>query len=250
MPLEMKAIILAAGQGKRLLPYTEGKPKCLVEIEGRPILEWQILVLSSQGVKEIVVMVGYQAEKVRTFLEKFKDLSIRTIVNPDYETTDNLWTCWLATSEMNEDFILLNGDTLFEPRVLSKLLSSARPPATITINRKENYDEDDMKVIEEGGLLKHVGKKLDLARVNGESIGLLAFLKEGPQIFREILSEIVAGNEAQRRWFLSAVDEMAQRHPVWICDITGLSWCEIDFPEDLEDGQRVVQKIKEDLSIK
>ncbi len=246
----MKAIILAAGQGKRLLPYTKERPKCLVEIAGRPILEWQLLVLSSQGIKEVVVMVGYKAEMVKEFLKKFSDLSLRTLFNQDYEITDNLWTCWLATPEMEQDFLLLNGDTLFEPKVLKKLLSEAKAPATITINRKERYDEDDMKIIAEEGLLRHVGKRLDLSLVNGESIGLLAFLKEGPYLFRQVLSEIVAKNGAKKRWFLSAVDKMAQKYPVWICDITGLSWCEIDFPNDLEEGRKVVQKIKQALSLR
>ncbi len=245
-----KTIILAAGQGKRLLPYTQGKPKCLVEIQGRPILGWQLLVLLSQGIEEIVVMVGYRAQEVEEYLKKeFADLKIHTLYNPDYATTDNLWTCWLASPEMNKDFLLLNGDTLFEPQVLKRLLLQAKAPATITINRKESYDEDDMKVISQRGRLLEVGKGLDLSRVNGESIGLLAFLDEGPRIFRQILAEMITENNVKRRWFLSAVNEMARRYPVWICDITGLSWCEIDFPQDLKDGEKVVQKIKDSLSL-
>ena len=246
----MKAIILAAGQGKRLLPYTKDRPKCLVPVLGRPILEWELLVLLRRGIKEIVIMTGYRAELVEEFLAKrFPDEPIRTRHNPDYATTDNLYTCWLARPEMDQDFLLMNGDVLVEPEIVSRLLKDSHPPITITINRKETYDEDDMKVITRGEKLLRVGKDLPLPEVNGESIGLLAFLGDGPKIFQETVGEIIARRDPTKRWFLSAIDELAGRGQVFVCDITGLSWCEIDYPKDLLLAEKVAAKIKEALSL-
>ena len=246
----MKAIILAAGQGKRLLPHTKDRPKCLVPVAGRPVLEWEILVLLSRGLKEIVIMTGYRADLVESFLnQRFAGYPIRTHYNPDYATTDNLYTCWLAGAEMTEDFLLMNGDVLIEPEILTRLLKEARAPITLTINRKDTYDEDDMKVITSGKKLLRVGKDLPLSEVNGESIGLLTFLGEGPAIFRETVARITAARDPSKRWFLSAIDDIAQKGLVWICDITGLYWCEIDYPQDLVLAEKVALKIKEDLGL-
>ncbi len=246
----MKAIILAAGQGKRLLPYTEDRPKCLVPVLGRPILEWELLVLFAKGIEEVIIMTGYRAQLIENFLaEKFPGRPIRTKYNPDYATTDNLWTCWLARDEMKSDFVLMNGDVLVEPEIPARLFKEAKPPITITINRKDTYDEDDMKVITRGDKLLRVSKKLPLEEVNGESIGFLAFLGEGPSIFAETLDQIVAQRDPTKRWFLSAIDELAQKDLVWVCDITGLAWCEIDYPEDLVLAEKVAAKIKQALSL-
>ena len=246
--MDMKVIILSAGQGKRLLPLTKDKPKCLVRLEGQSILEWQIDVLHYAGLKDIVVVVGYQAEKVKHLLrQRYGASSPRLLFNPDYARTDNLWSCWRAREEMEGPFVLLNGDTIFEPEVLEKLLATNGYPVTVTINRKETYDADDMKVIFEGSRLLAVGKGLPLEQVGGESIGLLKFKAEGALLFRQALEEAVKEKDSAKRWYLSVIDRLAQRGLVGVCDITGLLWCEIDYPKDLIQAQAVVKRIQEVL---
>jgi len=244
----MKAIILSAGQGKRLLPLTKDRPKCLIGLEGQSILEWQVDVLHYAGIREIVVVVGYKAEKVESLLrQRYGPLAPRTIFNPDYDRADNLWSCWRAKGEMEGPFVLLNGDTLFEPEILERLLASKGYPITVTINRKKKYDDDDMKVVIQADRLLAIGKGLPLERVGAESIGLLKFDEEGARLFRESLDEAVKEKDSVKRWYLSVINHLAQRSVVGICDITGLRWCEIDYPKDLVQAGAVVKRIREVL---
>ena len=126
----MQAVILSAGQGKRLLPLTADQPKCNISIHGQSILEWQIQELLRCGIQAICVVVGFRADKVETLLtSRFESHSVTTLFNPFFSLADNLMSCWLARTAMREDFVLLNGDTLFETAVLEKLLQA--PPAPI-----------------------------------------------------------------------------------------------------------------------
>jgi len=119
----MKAIILSAGQGRRLLPFTERMPKCIVPVAGRPLIAWQIDALQRCGVDDITVVVGYGASEVEKLLaEIYGSHNIKTLYNPFFDSSDNLVSCWVARIEMQEEFLILNGDTLFEAAVLERLL--------------------------------------------------------------------------------------------------------------------------------
>ncbi len=244
----MKAIILSAGQGKRLFPLTEDLPKCLVKIDGLSILEWQLEVLCGCGIDDVVVVTGFQHEKIESVIEKrYPQQGIRTLYNPDYRHSDNMISCWKSIHEMDGDFILLNGDTLFEPQVLKRLINGAPGDITITISKKARYDADDMKVIISQSSLERVGKELPLDKVNGESIGLSLYRGDGPRIFRQALDKAVRQSGAERRWYLSVIDGLARQGLVKVVDVTGLSWCEIDFPRDLKAAKEVVTVIRKRL---
>ena len=233
----MKAIILSAGQGKRLRPLTNDTPKCLLAVRGdQPVLELQLRALAECGVDEAVVFVGFGAERVEEFVSQRAPTGIRvtTVFNPFYAVSDNLATCWLARSYMQDEFIILNGDTLFEPTVLRRLLASPSAPLTLAINQKQSYDDDDMKVsLSDGRRLVGVGKTLDPRIVDGESIGLMLFRPEGAERFRDTLSAAIRRPDATALWYLSIVNEMAQESIVTSVAITGLWWGELDSPEDL-----------------
>ena len=129
----MKAIILSAGQGTRLLPLTAEIPKCAISIHGQTVLEWQIDELMKSGVDDIVVVTGFATDKVEQLLaRRYDSQRVRTIFNPFYKVSDNLATCWIVRGEMTEDFILINGDTLFDTSVLKALLGSKPQPITVT----------------------------------------------------------------------------------------------------------------------
>ncbi len=242
----MKAIILSAGHGRRLLPLTANLPKCAVSIHGRSMLEWQIDELNKCGVRDICVVLGYGVEKVETLLvERYGQGHVRTLFNPFFSVADNLGTCWVAREEMTEDFILLNGDTLFQAPVLQALLASPMQPVTVTTDRKGYYDSDDMKVILDGERLLRIGKDLPLDRVHAESIGMLLFRGEGPALFRRTVEEVLRQPTGLKRWYLSVIDELAQRRPVWTCCIEGLPWGEVDCPADLKHAESVVRGIAE-----
>jgi choline kinase len=236
----MKAIILSAGQGRRLLPLTERTPKCALAVAGRPLLAWQLHEISQCDIDEVVVVTGFGADTVDEIAAATGSVPVRTLYNPFYALSDNLGTCWVARSEMTGPFVIINGDTLFEAAILRRLLATGgNNPVTLVTDRKSGYDADDMKVVVENGCLKRVGKALTDG-VNGESIGMMAFRGEGPALFSGTVAHMMRYGEGVSRWYLSAIDELAQAHPVRVCDIHGLSWCEVDEAEDLAHAQRVV----------
>lgn len=237
----MKAIILGAGQGRRLLPLTERMPKCCLQLAGRSMLEWQIEALAANDVEEVVVVTGFGRHLVDDVVSQIRAIPVRTLYNPFYALSDNLGTCWLARGEMNEPFVLINGDTLFENAVLKQLLSRAGAyPITLATDRKDQYDEDDMKIIADGQRLLRVGKRLDAALVNGESIGMMVFDQAGAGAFVRQLEQLMIGPDGLARWYLSAIDDLAQAGQAGICSIHGFGWCEVDDMDDLEHARKVV----------
>ena len=234
----MNAIVLSAGQGRRLLPLTERDPKCLLEVDGpHTVLELQLRTLARCGIRHATVVLGFGADRVERFLSgiRIPGLRVDTLFNPFFATSDNLATCWLARGAMTADFVLLNGDTLFEDRVLQRLLESPPAPITVTIDHKDSYDDDDMKVsIDASRRLLAIGKRLPPESVGGESIGMLCFRGTGVKGFRDELEKVIRTPEGLRAWYLSVVNEMAARIPIATASIDGLWWREIDSPEDLE----------------
>lgn len=238
----MKAIILSAGQGSRLLPLTEETPKCLLELGALTLLEWQIQNLVHSGVDEVVVVTGFAADKVEETLEAVArpELSVRTRFNPFYSVGDNLSTCWLVRDEMRQDFLLINGDTVFEAPIPDRLLRRATRPVTVAINRKPTYDSDDMKVRLNGDDLVEIGKTIDAKKINGESIGMMLFQGEGPRLFSDTLDRIMRTPAGLRSWYTSVVDGLAADGRVGWVNIEGLDWAEVDYHADLERAQKIV----------
>ena len=247
----MKAIILSAGQGRRLLPLTEVTPKCCLRPSGLSILEWQIRELSVAGVDEVVVVTGFGHEKVEEIVKRVKGIRARTLYNPFYAQSDNLGTCWIARGEMDGPFVLINGDTLFETDVMQRLFKDVtRYPITLATDQKISYDDDDMKIWAEGSRLCRVGKRLDLSHVNGESIGMMYFNADGAEVFVKKVEELMRQGDGLTRWYLSAIDELAQAGVVGISSIHGLSWCEVDDPVDLAYAETVVKTWPDRVSVK
>jgi len=241
----MRAIVLSAGQGKRLLPLTAAIPKCLLPVDGeRSVLELQLEALADCGVSRVSVVSGFGLERVERFLARspVAGLAVDVIYNPFFSVSDNLATCWVARESMGEDFVLLNGDTLFEPAVLRRLLGSRPRPITVTIDHKEDYDDDDMKVsLDDDGRLLAIGKALKPERVHGESIGMLCFRGTGPARFRAAVEHAMRTPEALRAWYLSVVNGLAQDGVVETASVRGLWWREIDSREDLEEARHALR---------
>src|SRR5210317_373301 len=178
---------------------------------------------------------------VDAIVGKVKGMNVRTLHNPMYAHTDNLGTCWEARSEMDGPFVLMNGDTLFEARVLQQLLACDKAyPVTIATDTKAHYDLDDMKVITDGDRLLKVSKQLDISLVSGESIGMMVFNQNGAKAFTDKLEEMMDKADALKLWYLSAIDQLASEGIVGTCAINGLSWCEVDDAADFAAAADVV----------
>ena len=239
-----KAVILSAGKGSRLLPLTADRPKCLLDLSGRTLLDRQIDALEAAGIEEIVVVTGFGEDQVdRTIAARGADgAKIRTLFNPFYHVADNLGSVWMARHHFDRDLLLLNGDTLIPPALVARVIAGACDEITVTIDRKPSYDADDMKVQEAGGRLLHIGKTLTAAQANAESIGMLAFRGEGRAAFIAVVEAAMRTPEGTTSWYLRAIDRLAQSRPVAVCSIEGIEWGEVDFPQDYETAGALAAK--------
>ena len=113
----MKAIVLAAGEGSRLRPLTDDKPKCMVEYKGKPIIDYVLQALAENEIRDVVVVKGYKAER----LERS---AVRYYVNEDYASTNMVHTLFCAEEEMNDDIIVSYADIVYRPEILSCLLQA------------------------------------------------------------------------------------------------------------------------------
>lgn len=236
-----KAIILSAGQGSRLGQLVADRPKCLVDFGGRSLLDRQLDTLEANGVGEAVVVTGFHDDLVNAAIAaRSGGPAVRTVYNPFYKVADNLGSLFMAREELSSDCLVWNGDTLVSDELMRRVLDNDRQGVCVTIDRKEAYDDDDMKVVvDDDGRLRAIGKRIS-AGVNGESIGLLAFRGNGAGQFREAIERDIRTPEGTTIWYLRVIHHLAQQAQVWTFDISGEEWGEVDFPADVEAAKTLV----------
>lgn len=241
-----RAIILSAGQGSRLLPLTAERPKCLVDFSGRSLLAWQIAVLADCGVTRIDVVTGFMTELVEAELARLArpGLTLTPLFNPFYKVADNLGSCWIAREAMTGDFAILNGDTLVSREIAERVLGECDWPIAVTVDIKEHYDSDDMKVSRQGDRLLAIGKTLTAEQANAESIGFLAFRGEGGALFRDCVEAFMRTPAGVENWYLKAIDQLAPGGKVGTVSIEGLGWAEVDYLNDIEIASALTEKWK------
>jgi choline kinase len=189
----------------------------------------------ANGVHEAVVVTGFHDDRVEEALaRRSSGPKVRTIFNPFYKVADNTGSLYMAREELSGDCLVWNGDTLVSNTLMRRVVANDRPGICVTIDRKDSYDEDDMKVVEEGERLRAIGKRLELSTVNAESIGLLAFRAGGAERFREAIEHALRTPEGTTIWYLRVIHHLAQNSEVWTLDINGEEWGEVDFPPDVE----------------
>jgi choline kinase len=239
----VRIVILAAGQGKRLLPLTTEVPKALLDIGGKTLIERQIEAFAARGIKEFTVVTGYGAHRMEEALATIGQslgVAIATVFNPFYAVADNLASCWMARGSMTGDFIQVNGDNVFRSDLVEKLLAAPVVSVAVATNLKQAYDSDDMKVILDHGRLTEIGKTLPVDTVDAEAIGFYVFRGEGSRAYVETLERAMRDPQALKQWFPSAIGSLAKRIEIRTIPINGLQWCEVDFPIDLQQARQLV----------
>lgn len=238
----MKAIILSAGQGSRLGHLVDDRPKCLIEFNGRSLLDRQLDTLEACGVHEAVVVTGFHDELVEEAIaRRSSGPAVRTVFNPFYKVADNTGSLFMVSEDLAGDCLVWNGDTLVSRALMRRVVGNDRAGICVTIDRKSSYDEDDMKVIEEGGRLRAIGKRISHG-VNAESIGLLAFRSAGAEHFRDAIDRAMRTPEGTTIWYLRVIHHLAQNGEVWTLDIGGEEWGEVDFPADVEAANEITAR--------
>ena len=192
----MKAIILAAGQGKRLKPLTNDKPKCMINLFGKRIIDYQIEVFKKFGISDIIVVTGFKSESV--------DISeIKIYQNHDFDRTNMVETLFCAKDELNDDVIVSYGDIVFEESVLEKLLSSNQDFSIVIDDNWKEYwgsrfkepinDVESLRLDSDNYILD-IGKKVSsLEFIQGQYIGLMKFSTSATTIIKKIYEEMKNG---------------------------------------------------------
>jgi len=223
----MKAIIIAAGKATRLLPLTKETPQCLLEVNGKPIIEHQLDYLKAAGVDDVVVVCGHQADKVETFC---MNRGIKTILNPFYDKSGMAMSLWCARAEMSDGILFLYSDILFESLIVKGLVASSGD--ILLAVKRDGLRSEAEKVIEEGGRIKHI-TKTDMEGENAEFVGFARFSRKGARELISVLDRIARTDLSAS--FIKAIEMLLESGvKVGIHDIGESTFVDIDFPEDLE----------------
>ena len=229
----MKGIILAAGRGLRLNGETGSTPKCLMEIGGSTLLERQIEALRAAGVDDIVVVVGYRAERVR----RAGGEGVRYVENTRFDQTNSLYSLWLAREHFAGGFVVMNSDVLFHPRMLADLIAYRQENALLIAYRDRAEAEamgyEEMKVKVHDGRVADISKAMAPQEADGENVGMVKFGADGARLLRERMDALIAAG-CHNDWAPKAFCEFASRHPLYVLGTDDYPWIEIDFPEDYE----------------
>lgn len=141
----MKAIILASGIGKRLQPLTDKMPKPLIRLNGKTIIERQIDILLKNKIKDIIVTTGPFEAMVQRFLrEKYQGINITYVPNPQFDTTNYIYTLWLTMNYIDDDIILIHGDLVFDEKILIKMIED-KNQNLVLIHKTKVIPEKDFK---------------------------------------------------------------------------------------------------------
>jgi len=230
----MKALILAAGRGRRLWPFTVDRPKCLLNIEGVSILQRQLRQLENVGVHQVVVVCGYGVDKIGSALNAYQPrLDVKTLYNPFYAAADNLISLWAARAEMDDAFLLLNGDGVFHPTIYQRL-AAVEEDCCLMVARKATYDDDDMKVQIRQNRVMGIGKHLAPTATDAAATGIMRFSREGSEQLKQVLEEVVLEPQALKNHFPNAVQHLIDMgYPITFREANDLPWADVDTPADL-----------------
>lgn len=262
-----KAIVIAAGRGRRLMPYTDQMPKCLVPVAGRSILEWQLAAFRACGVEEAVIIHGYLGHVLE---ERARTLGpgIRFVRNPEFETNNILHSLFCARAELEGPVLLTYSDIVFTPDVVRALIDTDgdicltidRDFADIYDGRTEHpLEEAEVAGLDEHGRVRRVGKRaLPAERAYGEFIGLAKLTGRGTSWFTGAwaeLDQLYAGRDhepfqratAFRNAYLTDLLQhlIDAGHPLTPSPIRG-SWREIDTVQDLQRADSLIGSAAKD----
>jgi choline kinase len=232
----MRAIVLGASQGARLIPMTENQPASLLPVGSRSILHWQLAALSqSRIVEEIVVVAGFKAALIETAVEALPNLGVpvSVIFDPFHRVAGSLASCWMARRHLTGEVLIVDGNLLFEVAAIPRLMNAASAPATVAVGRRSatpdgagaDYRESDMR---------HASDADGDARFfEGAPLGLIHLTAEGTAAFVDVVESCAAANSLGQP-HMAAVRRLAERGIVGVARLDDVQWEAVVTPDDLE----------------
>ncbi|RMH38282.1 MAG: phosphocholine cytidylyltransferase family protein [Nitrospirae bacterium] len=228
----MKAIILAAGVGKRLQAASGGRPKCLLNIGGRTLLSRHLENLTNLGVTAIALVVGYRREAVQEAVAaESRAGTVTYVVNEAYER-GSICSLWAARNEMTQDVLIMDADVLYHPVILRRLVESPFPSALLVDETVTQTTEECMVVARDGrikALTKQVPADCDCL---GEGVGFLKVARTDVPVLLDAVARCMDSG-AWDMEYEDALKEFFEHVAVGYERVGGLPWMEIDFPEDV-----------------
>jgi choline kinase len=222
-----RAVILAAGSGKRMGRLTADRPKAMLDVGGRPLITRSLDALASVGIDDVTIVVGYEQQRMRDHL---KD-RVRFIANPRYQTTNSLYSLWLAREVLADGAVVMNSDILLSCDLLRRLVFAPVDDAVL-IDTSTSYGDEEMKVKTWHGFAVDFGKDLPPWDAHGENVGVLKFGPQGGRRLVGHLDRLVAAGDVNT-WAPAAFRALSHEWPLRIVTTDDLPWTEIDFPDDL-----------------
>jgi choline kinase len=239
----MKAIVLCAGMGGRLRPLTEDRPKCLLTFGRRTILEHALDSFAAAGIEDIVLVTGYRHELVESLASAKTRGRAAFVRNDRYAETNTAASLNLAIKDMDDDFVLVNGDVLFDPSLLADL-AGAPAPHLIMVDPSIELDWEEIKVIAPEGRVERVGKELDPRLCLGESIGLnkvgRGLIPDLRMIYDDLENKGEFGHFFEKGFDAICRAGGGEERAFRVILTAGRPWVEIDTLEDFRYAQREI----------
>jgi len=225
----VKVFILAAGRGTRISRFLSGKPKCTVDIGGIPLIRYTVELLKSRGIKDIAISLGYRADVIK---EVLKGCGVTYYVNPFYDVTNSIASAWFAKDFLTgDDILIMNGDVYLEAALLDRILEEQESP--VMYADESRRETADYKFFYEDGILRKYGKELAGDDITGEYIGIGRFSKDFMPDFLRRMEEMI-GRQEHQVWWENVVYSMCSERPVYVKDVGGMFWAEVDYIEDYD----------------
>jgi L-glutamine-phosphate cytidylyltransferase len=227
------AILLCAGLGSRLLPLTADRPKCLIEVGGKTILEHQVEALRAAGVGGITVVGGYRFDRLEAFVEERWAEAERPelVLNPFYAISSSIGSVWAARHRLAAPFCLLNGDTVYDPALVADGLSRVRPGLNLFVEPITVPEPDDMLVRMDGARVVAVSKALPPSLGHHRSLGFV--VGDGCEGYAVALDKVIREVDGAQSFHHAIVDRLAHEGDVHAVAFGSGLWTEIDRPEDI-----------------
>lgn len=227
----MKAIVLAAGVGKRLRSVTDD-PKCLLNINGKALIQRYLEAFDDLNIRDVRIVVGYKKEKIEEFVREVPfDGEIEFVENKGYEK-GSILSLWQGIRDMEADIILMDGNVYFEQDVLKKLVESPFKNCLIIDTISESRGEEVMAGVRDDKIIAlERGLKADFDLL-GEWVGFVKISKSCVEILKGIVKEVI--EKTNYRDYEEILPQLFEQVEFNYALVDGLKWVEIDFKEDVE----------------
>lgn len=234
----MIGVILAAGMAKRLRPLTDTQPKCLLEVNGRSLLERTIEAMRGAGIREFVVVTGYRAEMIRERLSGLPGFTF--LDNTDYEHNNNIFSLWMAGQIVRgKEFLLMDSDILCDPAAVKRIAQESG--SALAVNRHELGEEEMKVVVDKEGRITEISKTCRPEDAMGESVGIEKITADySTTLYKEL--DVMIEEEGLIDIFYERAFErlIPQGYTFRVVDTTEYFSYELDTPDDFQQAQELM----------